>query len=409
MAVIFAELMLRAKTSVQLDALSQVVVWQPQEVGWSLDMSIEAETTESGIPQEEFLSSFRKQTAPFVEARKNEPVLVLVPVNSLVPAHWSLLVLVRKRKTAFPLGETEEEAALAEKARWSIRYYDSRQTISIDMYSRVHQAVKLVSLGFKLNKAMEWVSADQKAESFFQQYGDCYGSLAGKPGTVKLANQPKQTDGWSCGFWVLLYAEKELRQWLGEEPRSTRKPSKDFQDEIAKYNKVIQHMQSYLIRMKKKRDHEEAKKVLKKCHDDMVKAKAAGAGITTLPASEEASAALPKPEPVITGGQTAGCGRCENSKVGCLSCVGWKAARYFRKKDDEKLAAEASQAADPQAAPKEGGVPPATAAGKTAEASQAADPKAEPKKAGGPKKNAKAHGATAVASKAPNPDSEDVN
>ena len=411
MAVIFAELMLRAKTSVQLDVLSQVVVWQPQEVGWSLDMSIEAEITESGVPQEEFLSSFRKQTAPFVEARKNEPVLVMVPVNSLVPAHWSLLVLVRKRKTVFPLGETEEEAALAEKARWSIRYYDSRQTISIDMYSRVHQAVKLVSLAFKLNKAMEWVSADQQAENFLAQYGDCYGSVADKPGTVKFANEPRQTDGWSCGFWVLLYAEKELRQWLGEEPRATRKPSKvaggtgvsTFQDEIAKYNKVIQHMQSYIIRMKKKRDHEEAKKVLKKCHDDMVKAKAGGA------ASEEASAALPKPEPVITGGQTAGCSRCENRKVGCLSCVGWKAARYFRKKDDEALAAEASQAADPQAAPKEGGVPPATAAGKTAEASQAADPKAEPKKAGVLKKKAKAHGATAVASKAPNPDSEDVN
>ena len=307
-------------------------------------MSIDAEEKESGIPQEEFLYRFSRQVADFREARKNEPVLVLVPMNSLIPSHWSLLVLERQRKAVFPANPTEEEVALAEKARWSIRYYDSKPTISVDMYSRIHQAVKLVSLAFKLEKAMEWAPADEEAESNLREYQECYGSVEREPGKVKYANVPRQTDGWSCGFWTLLYAEKELREWVGEEPRAVRSVSKDFVCEIAKYNKVLQHMQGYLARMKKKREMEKAAKALKKAHDEKAKA----AAEKSKP-SEEALAGLPQPGEIVTGSQQAGCSRCSYHRVGCLSCVGWKAARYFRvhhpdeKAADEKAAQASSQ------------------------------------------------------------------
>ena len=239
MSVIFGELMLRAKTtSPEAVRLSQVVLWTPQEAGWSLDMSIEAERTESGVPQEEFLRQFRKQTEQLRGARKNDAALVLVPLNSLHPPHWSLVALERKEKKVFPLEETEDEAALAEQKRWSIRYYDSRDTVTVDMYMRIHQTVKLVSLGFELQKAMEWCGGDQQAEQHLQKYEATHVSPDGQPGTVQTVNKPRQSDGWSCGFWVLLFAESELRKWLGEEPRALKKPSIEFKDEILKYNKV---------------------------------------------------------------------------------------------------------------------------------------------------------------------------
>ena len=323
-------------------------------------MSIDAEKKESGVPQEEFLYTFSRQVAVFREARKNEPLLLLVPMNSLIPSHWSLLVLERQRKTVFPYNQTEEEAALAEKDRWIIRYYDSKATISVDMYSRIHQAVKLVSLAFKLKKAMEWAPADEEADNTLQEYQECYGSIGGEPGTVKYANVPRQTDGWSCGLWTLIYAEKELREWLGEEPRAIRKVSKDFVVEIANYNKVLQHMIGFLARTKKKREMEKAAQALKKAHDEQVKAAAEKSE-----PSEKALAGLPKPGEIVTGSQKAGCSRCSYHEVGCLSCVGWKAARYFRVK-------EAAQASS-----KEEGKKSVTADGDTAKGSQAADPKAD--------------------------------
>ena len=128
-------------------------------------------------------------------------------------------------------------------------------------------------------------------------------------------------------------------------------------------------MQNYLARTKKKRDLEQAKLVLKKSHADLVKAKAAEAEKSKT--SEGASASLPQPGPVITGGQKAGCARCDYAEVGCLSCCGWKAARYFRKQEYQDLLADASQAKDAECQP------PAEADEK--EKNAAPQPKPEPK------------------------------
>jgi hypothetical protein len=348
MSVIFAELLLRAKTSLSEERVSQIVAWPPQEVGWTLDMSIEAEDSGSGVPPEEYLASLRTQTARFVQADRNKPVLVLVPMNAQDPPHWSLLVLERKAKTVFPLEQTEEEAAQAETDRWQIRYYDSRDVISVDMYRRVHQAVKLVSLAFGLSKHLQWSSADEKAEQNLLDYGATGTSSKVSPGSVLLANRPRQRDGWSCGFWTLLFMEAELRRFLGEEPRALRKTSPNWEAEIRKHNKLIQNLQGFLQREKKKRDLAEQKKLLQAAHNKMLaKDKAEKEGKVDAEQDED----LPEPGEVITGGQSAGCSKCGGAKVGCLACVGWKAARYFRKAAKKEAAEEEKgKAAEKEAA-----------------------------------------------------------
>ena len=91
-------------------------------------------------------------------------------------------------------------------------------------------------------------------------------------------------------------------------------------------------MMKYLEKVKKKRKLEEEKTAMKKAFDSIIKAKAEGAD-----KSKDAltAADLPKPGEVISGSQKAGCGRCGYATVGCLSCVGWKAARHFRRKEYE--------------------------------------------------------------------------
>ena len=91
-------------------------------------------------------------------------------------------------------------------------------------------------------------------------------------------------------------------------------------------------MMKYLEKVKKKRILEEEKTAMKKAFDSIIKAKAEGAD-----KSKDAltAADLPKPGEVISGSRKAGCSRCGYATVGCLSCVGWKAARHFRRKEYE--------------------------------------------------------------------------
>ena len=107
---------------------------------------------------------------------------ILVPVHSTAPQHWTLLVLDR------PAVEAE-----AEPAAWSVQYFES------------------------LPKPSD--SATDKASKYVQLFQHLL-----QPGIVSAAAdaslpvQPsrKQTDGWSCGYFVLLWMEQQYRQARGE-------------------------------------------------------------------------------------------------------------------------------------------------------------------------------------------------
>jgi len=106
-------------------------------------------------------------------------------------------------------------------------------------------------------------------------------------------------------------------------------------------------MMKYLEKVKMKRELDKEKKAMKQAFDSSIKVKAGGAD-----KSKDASTAadLPKPGEVISGSQKAGCSRCGGATVGCLSCVGWKAARHFRLKEYE-LASSSIEKTEKQTTP----------------------------------------------------------
>ena len=169
-------------------------------------------------------------------------------------------------------------------------------------------------------------------------------------------------------------------------------------------------MQKYLEKVKMKIELGKEKKAMKQAFDSSIKAKAEGAD-----KSKDASTAadLPKPGEVISGSQKAGCSRCGHATVGCLSCVGWKAARHFRRKDE--LASSSIEKTEKQTAPVPKAEPKTqqskwprsfSSASKTAAAQTAEQKETAPKPKANPK--TKPASETAAAQTVVRSDAEDV-
>jgi len=56
--------------------------------------------------------------------------------------------------------------------------------------------------------------------------------------------KPKQTDGWSCGLFVVLYAEEEVRKYTGEPCDSMAPPPE--KDRINRLNAFLARVKNAL-------------------------------------------------------------------------------------------------------------------------------------------------------------------
>ncbi len=120
--------------------------------------------------------------------------LLLMPVHTSDPdEHWTLLCL-----------QTE-----ATEGRWSVRRYDSL----------------LKTEG----------PAIAKAEAICSML-DVFGLQLEPVDMGLLASKRKQTDGYSCGYWGLLWAEEELRAFTGEGVQRVLLKLSDF---IGRYNRWL--------------------------------------------------------------------------------------------------------------------------------------------------------------------------
>ncbi|CAE7232296.1 unnamed protein product [Symbiodinium sp. CCMP2592] len=124
-------------------------------------------------------------------AMDSQAGLVLAVVQSQPPRHWSLLVV-----------ETVRDSPEAK-----VRYYD---TLPGEAAYKEASAVLKVLLQ----------TAKKQAQPL--------------PPPVSLL---RQTDGFSCGLWVLLYMEQEWRRWMGEAPQPLLK---DLPARSSQLNRWIQ-------------------------------------------------------------------------------------------------------------------------------------------------------------------------
>ena len=117
--------------------------------------------------------------------------LLLAVVQSQPPRHWSLLALERQK------GSQQVE----------VRYYDT-----LPSQASYNEASAVLKVLLQVAK---------------QEH---------KPLPAPVS-QLRQSDGFSCGLWLLLYLEKEWRQWLGESPQPL---PKDLHARTSQLNRWLQ-------------------------------------------------------------------------------------------------------------------------------------------------------------------------
>ena len=247
-ALVELELRLRQAPSPGREQRSRPVLLSPV----TTDLALQQWATGSGTEEAQLSAwQLRNQVAG--------SELVLAPLHSAgPPQHWTLLVLER------------EEAGAGE---WKVRCYDSLQPRSEPAAAQAANLVDLLQAGVL-------------------------------PG--ELSSRREQTDGHSCGWFCLMWAEEELREWRGE----TRKLL-----EPAEREKV-----SYLNRL------------FGSCQG-----RARGREVSEAVVPAEAPPLPPPAEVPQTAARVEefGCSRCRWNKRGCLQCNPAKAIEYGMKKEKE--------------------------------------------------------------------------
>ncbi len=109
---------------------------------------------------------------------------VLLPVHSFNPQHWTLLVLCR------PASSNE-----CSPAAFSVQYFDPLTQPSPAALEQAKASLRLLAMLIKPAQLMA------------------------QPAELQVAASRKQSDGWSCGFWVMLWCEQYYRLARGEAPK----------------------------------------------------------------------------------------------------------------------------------------------------------------------------------------------
>ena len=201
------------------------------------------------------------------------------------------LVLAAKKPaclhTTGPLHYTLLRMQREADSQWQMRYYDTLPSPSQSAYEKSTQLLKLV---------LETAKADSQ-------------------GLPAPCNFYKQKDGFSCGLWVLLYLEKELRQWSGEAAQATKPEPEKVADRLNRWVKFLLTSQAVeQMRQEAAADQRSARK-------------------------QEAA----EPDPGEPVEHVWGCSKCRGTKTGCKDCNPAKALRFCSKKDREAQAASETQ------------------------------------------------------------------
>ena len=240
--------------------------------------------------------------------------LLLVPVHSTQPQHWTLLSFSKSDSSA--------------DSQPVIRYFDSLASQPATATAKASQLLQLVL---------------QQPEAVLP----------------KPCNRGRQTDGYSCGFWALQYMEREARQFLG----CSLGAWQTVGDQSVK-------LQTWQEQLQKAKSVRETAKKLSEAKWKQLEAP------PPLPPPD--SAPPDEPDAAKSGAQSSqskkpafdsqyGCSRCKYLKVGCLSCNPAKMLRWANK--------QAGQAG--QAAQLETSQPPADLEGEAEKAQEEKTEKAE--------------------------------
>ena len=127
-------------------------------------------------------------------AKKPGRHMICACLHTTGPLHYTLLCMQREADS-----------------QWQMRYYDTLPSPSQSAYEKSRQLLKLV---------LETAKADSQ-------------------GLPAPCNFYKQKDGFSCGLWVLLYLEKELRQWSGEAAQATKPEPEKVADRLNRWVKFL--------------------------------------------------------------------------------------------------------------------------------------------------------------------------
>jgi hypothetical protein len=218
---------------------------------------------------------------------------VLLPVHSLAPQHWTLLVLCR------PASSNE-----CSPAAFSVQYFDPLTQPSPAALEQAKASLRLLAMLIKPAQLMA------------------------QPAELQVAASRKQSDGWSCGFWVMLWCEQYYRLARGEAPRLCKAT---WPERLLAQNNFLQSLMVF----KNKDSLKDQKK--------------------TNPPLQPALPPPPNVQPELAHGPGKllqdqlkfGCPTCRHSLRGCHHCNPHKADRYFERKARKDEAALCWAAAKP--------------------------------------------------------------
>jgi hypothetical protein len=214
------------------------------------------------------------KTADYLENTSPQPCMIISPVHSDGPLHWTLLVLHRKQ------GDMT----------FQVRWYDS--------------------LPNSPN------TAKQSAQLHLDAIVSCL-----RPHPVKTCVLPasetcrKQTDGHSCGPFSLIFAEQEIRQFRGEGLKIVEAKPREIVDNL---NKIVKAVKGFQV---------------KKKPAPVPAAKAP----PPLPPPPLPPPVLPAGDPAPLDLDVSGCSKCIYCKKGCLQCNPGKATVAIARRDSKSV------------------------------------------------------------------------
>ena len=215
---------------------------------------------------------------------------ILLPVHSGSPEHWTLLVLTRPA--------TEEASQQPEN--FKVQFFDS---LSKSPQTALDAAAACLRLLASLLQPAEIAMPECLQAS---------------------ARSRIQTDGWSCGFWVLSQAEVQYRLHRGE---GYRLPSTDLRSMRERLNLWLDCLDKFCQKRKCPEAGSDSQKVQK----------TGSAAAAALAAGAAAAAHKPPPAPLPSNAvqqdqKQAGCSKCRWSDNGCAVCCPIKQKAWLRKK-----------------------------------------------------------------------------
>ena len=213
--------------------------------------------------------------------------LLLVPIHSAGPNHWSLLALRKTGKT----GSSTDEA--------EIQYFDS---LKVQAETAKEAASKVLQTCFQAEKQL--------------------------PAPI---NRFHQADGFSCGLWCLQYMERQVREFLGCS-QSTWQTAAELSQKLKSWQEAV---------LKEKALHKAAETVLAK----LAEAKEADSEKPPLPPPDAPPPDTSQPEEtgkkkkkgkgpvenILGFDQQFGCSKCKYAQTGCKDCNPAKMLRWAEK------------------------------------------------------------------------------